>query len=167
MEPFGLISKYFWLIGIIVTGINWVIFRKRAQRYIEEKPELKDGYEALFRGYLLWMNIPWVVMGIGCTVGGVPSVWQYLRPRDANPYVLAWFASVFLLWVIGTFWLFFRGGAETLSRHPGAVEFRYGFKRKDIARPIVIKFFWLLALTGGIIGVVLMWYMDIPTPIFR
>jgi hypothetical protein len=167
MNPFILISKYFWLIAIMVTGINWVMFRKRAQKYIKEKPELKEGYEALFRGYLLWMNIPWMVMGLGCTVGEVPSAWHYFRPRDGNLYVLAWFASVFFLWVFGTFWLFFRGGAETLARHPGAIEFRYGFKIKGITRPVVIKAFWLLALTGGIVGVVLMWYMDIPTPNFR
>lgn len=164
---FILISKYFWLIAIIVTAINWVMFRKRAQKYIEQKPELKDGYEALFRGYLLWMNIPWIVMGIGCTFGGVPSVWHYLRPRHGDPYVLAWFTSVFFLWVSGTFWLFFRGGAETLARHPGAIEFRYGFKSKDMTSPRLIKAFWLLALTGGIVGVLLMWYMDIPAPNFR
>ena len=84
MEPFSLISKYFWLIAIIVTGLNWVMFRKRAQKHIEERPELKKGYEALFRGYLLWMNIPWVVRGIGCTVGEVPSVRPYFRSRDGN-----------------------------------------------------------------------------------
>ena len=167
MNPLILISEYFWLIAIIVTGINWVMFRKRAQKHIDENPELKRGYEALFRGYLLWMNIPWVIMGIGCTVGGVPSVWHYFRPRDGNPYVLAWFASVFLLWVFGTFWLLFREGAETLARHPGAMGFRYELKSKDITNPLQIRAFWLLALAGGIVGVVLMWYLDIPTPKFR
>jgi hypothetical protein len=57
------VSKYFWLIAIIVTGINWVMFRKRAQKHIDENPELKEGYEALFRGYTIWMHSPWVVMG--------------------------------------------------------------------------------------------------------
>ena len=161
MELFDLISKYFWLIMIAVTAINLVMFRKRAQKYIEEKPELKDGYETLFRGYLFWMNIPWVVMGIGCTLGGVPSVWHFFEPRDGNPYVLAWFASVFFLCAFGTFWLFFRGGAETLARHPGAVEFRYGFKRKDVTNPKVIKAYWLLSLAVVIVAVVMMWYMDI------
>ena len=167
MEPFGFISKHFWLIAIIVTGINWLMFRKRAQKYIEEKPELRDGYETLFRGYLFWMNIPWVVMGIGCTLGEVPSVWHYFRPQDGNPYVSAWFACVFFLWVLGTFWLFFRGGAETLARHPGATNFSYGFKIKDTTSPVVIKAFWLLTLIGGIISFVLVWYMDIQTPNFR
>jgi hypothetical protein len=167
MNPFVLISEYFWVIAIIVTFINWAMFRKRAKKHIDENPELKEGYEALFWGYIVWMNIPWVVMGIGCTVGGVSSVWHYFRPRDGNPYVLAWFASVFLLWVSSTFWLLFRGGAEKLIRHPGAMEFRYGFKSKDITNPTLIKSLWLLALIGGVIAAVAMWSMDIPIPNFR
>ena len=54
-----------------------------------------------------------------------------------------------------------------MARHPGAIEFRYGLKSKDMTNPALIKAFWLLALTGGVIGVVLMWTMDIPTPKFR
>lgn len=167
MEPFNLISKYFWLVAMVVTVINWFLFRKRAQKHIEENPKLAEGYAALFRGYLFWMNIPWVVMGLGCTVGGIPTVWHYFRPRDGNPYVLAWFGSVFFLWVFGTFWLFFKDGAETLARHPGAMEFRMGFKSKDITSPIFIKAFWLLALASGIVGVVVMWSVDIPIPNVR
>lgn len=111
------------------------MFRKRAQEHIGKNPQLKEGYAALFRGYLFWMNLPWVIMGIGCTVGGIPSVWHYFRPRDGNPYVLAWFGSVFFLWVLGTFWLFLKSGAEMLAGHPGAIELRYGVKRKDLANP--------------------------------
>ena len=167
MKPFDLISKYFWVVAVIVTMINLLIFRKRAQKHIQDNPHLEEGYASLFRGYLLWMNIPWVVMGIGCTFGEVPSVWHYFRPRDGNPYVLAWFVSIFFLWILGTFWLFFRDGAETLVRHPGALEFRYGLKNKDITNPVLIKAFWLLALAGGVVGVVLMWSIEIPIPIFR
>lgn len=167
MDELSFMSKYFWLIAIAATGINLVIFRKRAQKYIAEKPELKEGYEVLFRGYLFWMNVPWIVMGIGCTVGSVPSVWHYFRPQDGNPYVLAWFASVFFVWALGSLWVFFRGGAETLARHPGALAFSYGFKRQDIRSPLLIKLFFLLMLAGGIAGVVMMWSMNVPIPHFR
>ena len=151
----------------MVTGINWLVFRKRAQEHIEENPQLEEGYKALFRGYLLWLNIPWMVMGIGCTVGGIPSVWHYFRPRDGNPYVLAWFGSVFFLWVFGTFWLFFRDGAETLARHPGVMKFGYGLKSKGITSPALIKAIWLLVLAGGIVGAVVIWSTEIPIPTFR
>jgi hypothetical protein len=167
MEPFALISKYFWAVAIIVTMINVLIFRKRAQKHIQDNPDLEKGYTSLFRGSLLCMNIPWVIMGIGCTSGEVPTVWHYFRPRDGNPYVLAWFGSVFFLWVLGTFWLFLREGAEKLVRYPGALQFRYGLKNKDLTNPVLIKALWLLGLAGGVVGVVLMWYLQLPIPVFR
>jgi uncharacterized BrkB/YihY/UPF0761 family membrane protein len=72
MKPSDLISKHFWVVAIIVTIINWLIFRKRAQKHIQNNPQLEEGYASLFRNYLFWMNISWVIMGIGCTFGGVP-----------------------------------------------------------------------------------------------
>ena len=109
---FETMTRYFWVVAIIVTGINVAILKARSIRHIKANPELSDGYATILRGYLIWMNIPWIVMGIGCTVGGVPTGLHYFRPQDGNPYVLAWFASVFMLWIAGTYWLLFRGGAE-------------------------------------------------------
>lgn len=167
MEPFELFSKHVWFIAIIGTFINWLMFWNRAQKHIKEKPQLAKGYATLLRGYLFWMNIPWVVMGVGCTVGGIPSVWHYFRPQDGNPYVLAWFASLFFIWILGTFWLFFQGGAEKLVLHPGVVELRYGFKRKDITNPTLIKIFWIFGSAGGVIAVLIMWTSDVSIPNFR
>jgi hypothetical protein len=167
MKMFDFISKYFWLIAIGVTVINALIFKSRAKKHIKENPKLEEGYSTLFRGYFLWANIPWIVMGIGCTIGGVPSIWHYFRPRDGNPYVLVWFASVFFLWILGTYWLFQKGGTEILSTHPGAIILYYGYKTKEITNPTTIKIFWLLALAGGILGVTFMWFMDIPIDTFH
>ncbi len=153
-------SRYFWAICIVVTGINVIIFKVRSSRHIQDNPELAEGYATLFRGYLTWVNLPWVVMGIGCTVGGVPTVWHYFRPQDGNPYVLAWFASVFLLWITGTYWLFFRDGAEMLVKHPGAFN-------ANISNPTMVKVFWFLGLAGGVFGVIMMWTMDIPLQLPR
>jgi len=54
-----------------------------------------------------------------------------------------------------------------LAHHPGAVEFNYGFKRKEITNPRSIKVFWVLALAGGIFGAAFMWLMEIPIPNLR
>jgi len=167
MELFNLMSKYFWLAAIIFTAINFIVFKRRARRQIENNPELEKGYSVLFRGYLFWMNLPWIIMGIGCTIGGIPSVWYYFRPKDGNPFVLAWFGCIFALCILGTFWLLFRGGAEMLAHHPGAVEFTYGLRRKAITNPAWIKAFWLLALAGEIFGAAFMWLTDIPIPNIR
>lgn len=161
---FEIITSNFWIVLIVVTCANAVYFRIRSQANIDTDSSLAEGYSKLFKGYLIWMNIPWVVMGVGCTVGGVPSVWHYFNPQDGNPYVLAWHGSVFLLWILGTYWLFLKGGAETLVKHPGAVQFTSPLGGKDISSPVMIKLLWCVCLLGGIIGVAMMWTQDIAIP---
>ena len=66
----------------------------------------------LRRSFGLASAIPWVVMGFGEIVGGVPNISYFLRPQDRNPYVWSWYASIFLLAVIFAYWVYFRGGAK-------------------------------------------------------
>ena len=154
---FEIMTQYFWAVAIVVTGINVAILKARSTRHIQANPELAAGYATLIRGYLIWMNIPWIVMGIGCTVGGVPTVLHFFRPQDGNPYVLAWFVSVFLLWIAGTYWLLFRGGAEMLVKHPGAFN-------TNISSPTAVKLLWFACLAGGVFGVIMMWTQNIQLP---
>lgn len=167
MNIFDLMSKHFWLIALIATLVNWLSFRRDAQKQIEKQPRLRKGFESLILGYLSLMSLPWLVMGIGCTIGGVPTVWHYFRPRDGNPYVLTWFGCIFFLWVCGTFWLFFKNGAEKLAQIPGAVQFNSFGTIKDITDPKLIKLIWVLTLIGGSIAVAIMWNSNIRIPNIR
>lgn len=155
MNFFTAIDKWFWAAAIGITCLNAVIFHVRAKRLIREHPDLADGYTAIVRGTLIWGNIPWIIMGIGCLVGGVPSASHFIHPEDGNPFVLAFDGSIFLLWCLGTFWLFFRGGAEMLVKHPGLLS-------TDFGSPRSVKLFWLLCLAGVILGIGLTYIMDIP-----
>ncbi len=161
MDIFEITSKYFWVEVIVMTCIGASILKFRSKKYISENPSLSAGYELLFKGYLFWMNIPWIVMGVGCTLGGVPSVWYYFRPKDGNPYVLAFFGSLVVIhWIIGTIWLFFKGGAEMLVKYPGAL-------RGEIKDPKMVKAIWLLCLAGSVVGVTMMWMTNVPIPNLR
>lgn len=151
------VSKWFWALCIAGTFVNAGIFRFRAQRHIRENPDLADGYTTLIRGLVIWGNIPWIVMGIGCLFGGVPSALHFFRPRDGDPFVLAFFASAFLIWIMGTYWMLFRGGAEMLVKHPGLLN-------ADFKNPLMLKLLWLLCLAGGVLGVTMMFITDIPLP---
>lgn len=135
MNIFSILAKYFWLICIIVTGANAIIFKQRSKHPIEQKPELAEGYTTLIRGFLFWGNLPWIVMGIGCTYGNIKSVIQYFNPTDGNPYILAFYGSVFLIWFLGTYWIFFRDGAEMLVQHPGLLNI-------NLSSPLIVKIFW-------------------------
>jgi hypothetical protein len=156
-KVFEILTRYFWAVAIAFTFVNAMIFKARSEKRINNNPQLAPGYAALYRGYLFWMNLPWVVMGIGCTVGGIPSTFAFFRPRDGNPYVLAWFATIFFIYLFGSFWIFFMRGAEVLAKHPGIFN-------HDISSPWLIKLLWLVSIAGGTFAAVMMWTQDIPVP---
>ena len=109
MDLFQTAGKWFWLVCIVVTIANGILFKTRAKRRIEQSLDLEEGYHKIIKGFLFWGNLPWVAMGFGCAFGGVPSVWHYFNPKDGNPYVLAFYGSVLLIWILGTRWLLFKG----------------------------------------------------------
>ncbi len=150
-----LIETYFWLICLAVLGLNAGIWRWRSRGHIARDPSLAEGYRSLINGMVKYGSIPFVIMGLGALSGGAPSIRDYFRPQDMNPYVLAFFGSVVLLWILCTWWLFARGGAETMARHPGLIQ-------PHIDSPRLLKVLWALGLVGGVAGLVSMFYADIP-----
>lgn len=155
MDFFTIISKGFWVVCVAFTVLNAGILWFSARKYIKVAPELAEGYATIIRGLVIWGNIPWVVMGIGFVFGGVPSLLHFFRPRDGNPFVLAFFASVFTIWLRDTSWLIFQHGAELLVKHPGLF-------RVKVKSPNMLKIFWLLSLAGGIVSLIMMCILDIP-----
>ncbi len=104
---------------VAVTCINVLYLKVHSRQHIRQRPELAAGYRRLIRGYLFWGNLPWIVMGVGLELGGLSSIFSFFRPRDGNPFVLAFFLVVIELWILGFWWLFFARGAEFLVEHPG------------------------------------------------
>ena len=146
-------SPHLWIVFVLATCANAVYFRVRSR----EQPELADGYTALIRGWLLWGNLPWLVMAVGLETGHVPSFWYYLRPRDGSPYVLAWYGCVVALWLLGFYWIFLRGGAEMLAKHSRIF-------RGDLSNPAKVKLMYLLCVAGGVAGLTFLFVMDVPIP---
>jgi hypothetical protein len=154
-----IIEKSFWLVAIIVTFINAYILKSRSQEAIARNPELKEGYEKIFRGYLIYLNIPWMVMGIGILFGGVSGVFDYFNPRAGNPFVLAFHISVVALWALSLYWIYFRGGAEFLVKHPGIMN-------TDIKSALALKLIFALMLLVGVLVLAFMWSGNFPHPKF-
>ena len=149
------IDKVFWVIAIVVTGLNALVLRSRARKEIARNPELADGYTQLFRGYLVFLNIPWLVMGVGIIVGGTRGVFDYFDPRSGNPYVIAFHLTIFLLSALAVFWIYIAGGAEFLVRYPGVLKY-------DIKSPLVLKLLFALMLLGSLAGEIVMWSGRLP-----
>jgi uncharacterized membrane protein len=139
--------RHIWILFIAVTVANALALKFRARRHIEANPELAEGYRRLFSGVLFWGNLPWLIVGVGIEFGGVPNVFSYFRPRDGNPFVLAWFTAVIALWLLGFYWIFNQRGAEFLIEHPGLL-------RGEPKSPTVIKFLYCAAVGAGMIALV-------------
>lgn len=154
-----IIDKAFWLISIAITFANAYFLWSRAKTEVARNPELKAGYDQLLKGYLICLNLPWLVMGLGIMVGGAKTVFDYFDPRSGNLYVVAFHATVLTLWILTVFWIYFSGGAEFLVKHPGVMN-------ADIRSPLLIKLLFAVMLFGGIAAEIGMWSGSFPLPGF-
>jgi len=148
--------RHAWVLFIVVTVANGAIWWWRGRAEILRDPSLADGYQTLIRGGLVFGNVPWLVMGAGVVVGGVPSVFHYFNPEN-GPWVVFWYITVVVLWILFAYWIYLRGGAETLLRYPGLLNIRS-------REPWVLKTLIALMLMGGIAGLAAMVFGDIEVP---
>jgi hypothetical protein len=148
---FQLFGRYFWAIAIVMSLVNYMIGRRRlADASGFNEIQRSDAQGLLVRLYL-FSSLPWLVMGWGVLYGGVPSVFNYLRPLDHNPYVTYWYGSLFLLAIINALWVLLANGAvRTRELQEWGV---FGARQKNAITPEwVVK---LLAVLGPIF--VLIW----------
>jgi len=154
--------KQFWLFFVIATTLNAILLKGRSIKYIKENPELKTGYEKLFRSILIYGNIPWIIIGFGNITSITQSVFDYFNPKSLNPIVLIFHASIIILWILSLNWIYNKQGAEFLEKHPGLINLKgFGSKKNNLTAEH-IKIFFPFMLLGGIIGMILMWTGSIP-----
>jgi hypothetical protein len=110
------IERDFWLLAILCTVANGIFDRFRARKTIASNPELKEGYNKVFWWWITMGSIPWIIMGVGI-ISGVDGTKAYFHPRQGDPFVLAFHASVLLTSIFASLWVFFGGGAEFLVKH--------------------------------------------------
>jgi hypothetical protein len=157
--PIVMVFRHAWILFVVITCANGGIWWYRAQPRIAEDRRLESGYRRLVRSWLIYGNLPWLVMGAGILFGGVPSVFHYFNPRN-GPFVIAFYITIVALWIATFYWLFFRGGAEDLIAHPGLLNLA-------VQRPWAVKTFFVLALTGGVLGLLAMIFGNIQVPMLR
>lgn len=144
------ILNHFWFVLIVVTIANGAIWKLKSKKYIAEKPEREQGYDKLIMGWLIYGNIPWIIMGIGMLTGLTKSMDEFLRPSQMNLVVIVFFFSIVLLWIYGSYWIYFKGGAESLVEHPGFIT--QTEKGNEKFETMKVKLVWGLGLLGGILG---------------
>ena len=153
----AIIFKHAWLLFILATCVNGAVWWHRARPKIAENPALEQGYRRLIRSWIIYGNLPWLVMGAGILSGAVPSTFHYFNPRN-GPFVIAFYMTVVVLWILSFYWMFFRGGAEDLILHPGLMNL-------PVSSPSLIKAYFLLCLAGGVLGLSWMVFGNIQIPL--
>lgn len=156
-----ILFKHGWVMFISVTIANGLIFKYNAKKYIAENPTLAPGYQNFFKGWLVFGNIPWVILMIGNLSGMTHHTFDFFNPRAMNPIVLIFHFSIILLWILSVRWIYFKNGAEFFETHPGLLQ-RSGFGENKKVTARQIKIFFPLFLLGGIAGMIMMWVMEVP-----
>jgi hypothetical protein len=115
LDPFRLISQYFWLVCLAISLINYIGARRRIGTQNGGPLNVDDAIRYV-RWFALAGALPWALMGIGQLSGATPTIWYYFRPQDLNPFVLAWFACIFAVTIAYAVWVLFMDGASKVRQ---------------------------------------------------
>lgn len=157
-----ILLKHFWVAFIFVTFLNAVILKRRAKEYADKNPMLEEGYNKMFLYYITIGNVPWIIMGLGMLTGYTETIIDYFRPRDMNPIVLLFHLSTIIILCVFDYWIFFRNGAEFLSRHPGLFNSNSFFVKNERLTAKQIKMLFGLLTIPGFLALLLMWTSIVP-----
>jgi hypothetical protein len=148
-----LFFKSFWVVGLIWTALNAVIYRVQANEDIRVHPERTEGYRRLIRGFVIWFSLPWIALGIMVISGALQSVEELFGTEQPAALLLQALAVGY--WIMMIRWVFFEKGAETLERYPAML--RPGFRDAGM-----IKLWTALGIAGGCLGLITIWSGSIP-----
>jgi len=141
--------NHMWIVFIAVMVTNGLIWKFKSQSRIKENPSLKEGRDKLFKGWIIYSNIPWLLMGFGMLSGLTSSLNDYMLAQEQNPFVIFYHIVLLVINVLGTRWMFFQGGAESLVQHKFVAKGVEGQEKSEILK---MKAMWLLVLLGGAMG---------------
>jgi hypothetical protein len=112
---FKFVGRYFWLLSLGLTAYRYFLGMRIVASMDANDPRASAQAVVLRRWFAVVSALPWVLMGWAIHMGGVPNIWYFFRPQDRNPYVLSWFAMLFIFALAFTFWVFLLGGAEKVA----------------------------------------------------
>lgn len=138
-----LIFRHFWIAFIAVTLVNVFIFRKRAQTRFQNDPALLASANRLLWGFAFWGNLPWLLMGIGIMNGQVPGIHDFLWAAQENAYVRLWYGAMAGLLALGSLWMYFGRGVQSVSK--------VAIEANPIWTPKVVGWAWAGAVLWNVV----------------
>ena len=151
-----LLIKHAWAMFIGVTILNAFFLKFRTKKYVAENPELEAGYNSYVLGWLVFGNIPWLIMMVGDLGGFTQNTFDFFAPQEMNPIVILFHSAIIVQMLILMWWIYFRKGAEFLEKHPGLLQ-NSGMKGNGHVTAKQVKIFAPLVLIMAIFGLVMFW----------
>lgn len=159
-DIFHFISKYFWLIALGFAALNYAK-AKRGLVAVAPSQAASLGHEhsegeVLLKRLAIGFALPWAMMGVGQLSGSTPTVWNYFRPQDGNPFVIAWFALNFATSCLYAWWVLFGSGASKMrtfnlvgvfGQHTETPPSTFSIKAFALLGPLVITLWLCIAVT--------------------
>lgn len=143
------ILRHVWLAFVIMTFANAAVWWFRGRAEMARNPALEWGYRRLVLGYLIYGNIPWLIVGAAFE----------LPPAFFRPLLIAFAITIVVYWIAGFYWVVFGGGAEDLAAHPGLLR---GSPRDPRTIKVQVPCFLGLGLVAGILVVSYFVFIAVP-----
>ena len=158
----NVLFSYFWLIMIISLCANYFVLWRRAREVVRKRPEMAAGYRRLLPASFLFLALPWIVMGLGITVGHVDNVFCFARWREGGPYVLAFWVVWGVELLLIDVWVFLGDGAKIIPSYFRPIRAGHKSMRYFIKSEQGVKIAYaVLTVTLSVLGIIF-WWLDLP-----
>ncbi|MGC1122065.1 MAG: hypothetical protein WBA22_13325 [Candidatus Methanofastidiosia archaeon] len=109
------VYEYLWFLGVPVGVINVLWGKYRLSETLRRHPEWTEEANTFLKGYLLYMTVPFLFLGLLQLAGGYNNPF-YVFMHDFSIYqVLAW-TVLFFFWYRAFHYIFFQDGAKQLAK---------------------------------------------------
>ena len=136
-----ILFQYFWIFIVFVIAANGVVWRIAARDRINADPLLRKPLNRLYGGFVFWLSLPFLMMGLSIISGGVDNVLDYLTADIGNPHILGLYALIFAEDALFIYWVFFRRGDHFLALHTelplARPKFRFAARMLAVALPLM------------------------------
>lgn len=133
--------RYFWIVCIVVLFATAAFWRMEAKDRIRADPTLRQPMNRLYGGFVFWLSLPFLVMGLGIVTGNVDTVFHYMSLDTDNPYIIGFLFLLFAEDALFMYWVFFQHGDQRLALHTEIAharpKFRAAARFLAIALPLV------------------------------
>ena len=136
--------EWFWLVCIFVIILNGVAIWRRTKPFRAADSSLVGGYKSILWRACLWLAAPCLFIGAAQFTGEIETVMDIFN-SSPGPWVGLGFVSGVTSVVLFGVYIFFRGGAKTLSRYPGLLS-----KSGNFDRPFMWKIYALIILLSQV-----------------